>query len=161
MPFGRSRRAPRGLETGHDLLLQSLRRDLARSSGHPCPLPHLPRRCRDVVPSAVRSSRHGSSHRPRTCRARRRCLAKVSRTSWRSSAEHGRAACSRPIDADPQGRRRSTPSPTNKEATMPDYIIETSYHLPMCRRRPYSAETVEQACIFALGDEGWDGARSR
>lgn len=42
---------------------------------------------------------------------------------------------------------------------MPDFIIETSYHLPMYRRRPYSAETMEQACIIALGDEGWDGAR--
>lgn len=42
---------------------------------------------------------------------------------------------------------------------MPDFIIETSYHLPMYRRRPYTAETMEQACIFALGDEGWDGAR--
>ena len=42
---------------------------------------------------------------------------------------------------------------------MPDFIIETSYHLPMYRRRPYSAETMEQACIFALGDEGWGDAR--
>lgn len=42
---------------------------------------------------------------------------------------------------------------------MPDFIIETSFHLPMYRRRPYNAETMEQACIFALGDEGWDGAR--
>ncbi|MCZ7497242.1 hypothetical protein G6M78_16015 [Agrobacterium tumefaciens] len=29
----------------------------------------------------------------------------------------------------------------------------------MYRRRPYSAETMEQACIIAPGDEGWDGAR--
>ncbi|MGF7007945.1 hypothetical protein [Shinella sumterensis] len=42
---------------------------------------------------------------------------------------------------------------------MPDFIIETSYHLPVYRRRPYSAETMEQACIFALGDEGWGDAR--
>lgn len=42
---------------------------------------------------------------------------------------------------------------------MPDFIIETSYHLPVSRRRPYSAETMEQACIFALGDEGGGDAR--
>lgn len=42
---------------------------------------------------------------------------------------------------------------------MPDFIIETSYRLPVSRRRPYSAETMEQACIFALGDEGGEDAR--
>lgn len=42
---------------------------------------------------------------------------------------------------------------------MPDFTIETSYHLPMYRRRPTLPRLWSRRAIFALGDEGWDGAR--
>lgn len=42
---------------------------------------------------------------------------------------------------------------------MPDYTIETMYHLPVYRRRTYRAATVAQACRLAVEDEDW-AARS-
>ena len=38
---------------------------------------------------------------------------------------------------------------------MPDYTIETMYHLPVYRRRTYRAATVVQACRLAVEDEDW------
>lgn len=38
---------------------------------------------------------------------------------------------------------------------MPDYTIETMYHLPVYRRRTYRAATVAQACRLAVEDEDW------
>ena len=42
---------------------------------------------------------------------------------------------------------------------MPDYTIETTYHLPAYRQRTYSAETVPDACRLAIEDEDWDGEK--
>lgn len=39
---------------------------------------------------------------------------------------------------------------------MPDYTIETSYHLPAYRHRTYSATTVAEACRLAIEDGDWD-----
>ncbi|MCW8060496.1 hypothetical protein [Agrobacterium tumefaciens] len=39
---------------------------------------------------------------------------------------------------------------------MPAYTIETTYRLPVYRRRTYEAETVEDACRLAVDDEGWE-----
>lgn len=39
---------------------------------------------------------------------------------------------------------------------MPTYTIETSYHLPVYRQRTYSADTLEDACLLAIDDDGWD-----
>jgi len=41
---------------------------------------------------------------------------------------------------------------------MPTYTIETTYHLPVSRQRTYTADTLEEACVLALDDEGWDDA---
>lgn len=38
---------------------------------------------------------------------------------------------------------------------MPEYTIETMYHLPVYRRRTYRAATVAQACRLAVEDEEW------
>lgn len=43
---------------------------------------------------------------------------------------------------------------------MPEYIIETTYHLPVYRQRTYQAETVDEACRLAVENEGWDNERS-
>lgn len=43
---------------------------------------------------------------------------------------------------------------------MPDFTIETTYHLPVYRHRSYSADTVAQACRLAVEDENWDGEKS-
>lgn len=39
---------------------------------------------------------------------------------------------------------------------MPTYTIETSCHLPVYRQRTYSADTLEDACLLAIDDDGWD-----
>ena len=41
---------------------------------------------------------------------------------------------------------------------MPIYTVETTYHLPVYRRRNYEAATPEEACGLALDDEGWGDA---
>ncbi|CAM5595387.1 hypothetical protein ATER59S_05371 [Aquamicrobium terrae] len=42
---------------------------------------------------------------------------------------------------------------------MPDYTIETTYHVPAYRHRTYSAKTVPNACRLAIEDEDWDGEK--
>lgn len=44
---------------------------------------------------------------------------------------------------------------------MPDYTIETSYHVPSYRHRTYSAETVAEACRLAIEDKDWEGEKVR
>jgi hypothetical protein len=44
-----------------------------------------------------------------------------------------------------------------REATMPLFTIETSYRLPVYRRRTYEADTIEQACHLAIEDGDWTG----
>lgn len=39
---------------------------------------------------------------------------------------------------------------------MPDFTIETTYHLPVFRHRTYPAETLEAACRAAIEDDNWD-----
>jgi hypothetical protein len=39
---------------------------------------------------------------------------------------------------------------------MPDFTIETTYHLPIFRHRTYVAETLEAACRAAIDDDNWD-----
>lgn len=39
---------------------------------------------------------------------------------------------------------------------MPEFTIETTYHLPVFRHRTYSADTPEAACRAAIGDDSWD-----
>ncbi|MGP4693856.1 hypothetical protein [Agrobacterium cavarae] len=41
---------------------------------------------------------------------------------------------------------------------MPDFTIETTYHLPVFRHRTYAAETLtlEAACRTAMDDDNWD-----
>ncbi|AGS26424.1 hypothetical protein NXC12_PE00290 (plasmid) [Rhizobium etli] len=39
---------------------------------------------------------------------------------------------------------------------MPDFTIETTYHLPIFRHRTYAAETLEAACRAAINDDNWD-----
>lgn len=41
---------------------------------------------------------------------------------------------------------------------MPIYTVETTYRLPVYRRRDYEAATPEEACSLALDDEGWGDA---
>lgn len=42
---------------------------------------------------------------------------------------------------------------------MPDFTIETTYHLPVFRHRTYSAETLEAACRAAIADDDWDNSK--
>lgn len=42
---------------------------------------------------------------------------------------------------------------------MPDYTIETTYHLPVFRHRAYSADTPEAACRAAIEDDDWEHGR--
>lgn len=42
---------------------------------------------------------------------------------------------------------------------MPDYTIETTYHLPVFRHRTWSADTPEAACRAAIEDADWEHAR--
>lgn len=41
---------------------------------------------------------------------------------------------------------------------MPDFTIETTYHLPVFRHRTYAAATLEAACRAAVEDDNWDRA---
>ena len=41
---------------------------------------------------------------------------------------------------------------------MPIYTVETTYRLPVYRRRDYEAATPEEACSLALADQGWGDA---
>jgi len=36
---------------------------------------------------------------------------------------------------------------------MPEFTIETTYHLPVCRQRRYTAESLEAACHAAIADK--------
>ena len=38
---------------------------------------------------------------------------------------------------------------------MPDFTIETTYHLPVFRHRTYAADTLEAACRAAIEDDNW------
>ncbi len=39
---------------------------------------------------------------------------------------------------------------------MPDFTIETTYHLPIFRHRTYAADTLDAACRAAVDDDSWD-----
>lgn len=39
---------------------------------------------------------------------------------------------------------------------MPDFTIETTYHLQVFRHRTYSADTLDAACRVAIDDNNWD-----
>lgn len=39
---------------------------------------------------------------------------------------------------------------------MPDFTIESTYHLPVFRHRTYAADTLEAACWAAVDDDNWD-----
>lgn len=41
---------------------------------------------------------------------------------------------------------------------MKTYTIETTYRVPNYRQRTHSADTVEDACRLAIGDEDWTDA---
>lgn len=38
---------------------------------------------------------------------------------------------------------------------MPEFTVETTYHLPVYRQRTYTAETPEAACRLAIEDMDW------
>ncbi len=42
---------------------------------------------------------------------------------------------------------------------MPQFTIETTYHLPVYRQRTYVADTLDQACRLALEDDDWSGEK--
>lgn len=42
---------------------------------------------------------------------------------------------------------------------MPDFTIETTYHLPVFRQLTYAADTPEAACRLAIADTDWSGQR--
>lgn len=42
---------------------------------------------------------------------------------------------------------------------MPDFTIETTYHLPVFRHRTYAADTLEAACRAAIADDEWDNSK--
>ncbi len=42
---------------------------------------------------------------------------------------------------------------------MPEFIIETTYHLPVFRHSAYSADTAEVACRLAIEDTDWSSQR--
>ncbi|PDS48573.1 hypothetical protein CO662_29255 [Rhizobium anhuiense] len=39
---------------------------------------------------------------------------------------------------------------------MPEFTIETTYHLPVFRHRTYAADTLDAACRAAIEDDSWD-----
>lgn len=39
---------------------------------------------------------------------------------------------------------------------MTRFVIETTYHLPVCRQRLYEAASLDEACRLAVADEGWE-----
>lgn len=42
---------------------------------------------------------------------------------------------------------------------MPDFTIETTYHLPVWRHRTYSADSVAAACRLAIEDQEWSAGK--
>lgn len=42
---------------------------------------------------------------------------------------------------------------------MPDFTIQTTYRLPVFRRRTCETETLEDACNAAIADDDWDDAK--
>lgn len=42
---------------------------------------------------------------------------------------------------------------------MPEFTIETTYHLPVFRQSTYSADTPEAACRLAIEDDDWSAQR--
>ncbi|RWG34982.1 hypothetical protein [Mesorhizobium sp.] len=42
---------------------------------------------------------------------------------------------------------------------MPEFTIETTYHLPVFRHATYAADTAEAACRLAIEDNDWSGQR--
>ncbi|RWD31048.1 MAG: hypothetical protein EOS34_24725 [Mesorhizobium sp.] len=42
---------------------------------------------------------------------------------------------------------------------MPEFTVETTYHLPVFRHATYSADTPEAACRLAIEDKDWSGQR--
>jgi hypothetical protein len=42
---------------------------------------------------------------------------------------------------------------------MPEFTIETTYHLPVFRHATYSADAPEAACRLAIEDKDWSGQR--
>ncbi|MBP2449588.1 hypothetical protein [Rhizobium leguminosarum] len=42
---------------------------------------------------------------------------------------------------------------------MPDFTIETTYHLPVFRHSTYAAATLEAACRAGVNDDNWDLAK--
>lgn len=42
---------------------------------------------------------------------------------------------------------------------MPIYTVETAYKMPVMRNATYSAETPEDACRLAIGDDDWSAGR--
>jgi hypothetical protein len=40
------------------------------------------------------------------------------------------------------------------------FTIETTYRLPVFRRRIYEADSLDQACLLAIGDDGWTDEKS-
>ncbi|WP_192361444.1 hypothetical protein [Mesorhizobium mediterraneum] len=42
---------------------------------------------------------------------------------------------------------------------MPQFTIETTYHLPVFRQSTYSADTPEAACRLAIEDNDWSGQK--
>ena len=43
---------------------------------------------------------------------------------------------------------------------MPQFTIETTYHLPVYRHRTYEADTLDQACQLAVEDDDWSEEKS-
>jgi hypothetical protein len=43
---------------------------------------------------------------------------------------------------------------------MPLFTIETTYRLPVFRQRTYDAETIDQACRLAIGDDDWSDEKA-
>ncbi|PRD43536.1 hypothetical protein C5748_09695 [Phyllobacterium phragmitis] len=42
---------------------------------------------------------------------------------------------------------------------MPFFTVETTYHLPVYRRRTYEAASADDACRVAISDDGWEDAK--
>ncbi len=42
---------------------------------------------------------------------------------------------------------------------MAKFVIETTYHLPVYRQHNYDAETIDQACVFAVEDDDWSDGK--
>ena len=42
---------------------------------------------------------------------------------------------------------------------MPNFMIETTYRLPVYRQRRYEAPTLAEACRLAVEDDDWEGSK--